>query len=163
MKSRTAFDAYCSQVAPPVFSVLWPVLRIALGIQFLLAGTSKMAPGWSAEAYLNASTGPFRDFFISLAGNSTIDFLNAWGLFLIGLSLIIGLSVRISSIFAAFLMIMYFFAHFEQNTMYGPIGYHTIYFIIFLIYTSGGAGHAFGLDGVVHANARQEWLRFITK
>lgn len=163
MRARTAFDAYCSQVATPVFSALWPLLRILLGIQFLISGITKMSPNWSASGYLEASTGPFREFFISLAGNPLIDFLNVWGLFLIGLSLILGLFIRPASFFAGILMILYFFAHFEQNTMHGPINYHAIYLIIFAIYMSGGAGHAFGLDSLVHENTRRKWLKFITK
>lgn len=163
MRARTTFDTYCSQVNSASFSVIWPILRIALGIQFLISGLMKFSPTWSASGYLEASTGPLRDFFISLSGSSLVDSLNAWGLTLIGLALILGLFVRPASFFGVILMILYFLSHLEQNTIYGPINYHIIYTFIFFLYISGGAGHAFGLDSLIHENTRKHWLKFLTK
>jgi thiosulfate dehydrogenase [quinone] large subunit len=62
--------------------------------------------------YLLESRGLFSTFFLSLAANPTavrvVDFLNIWGLILIGLGLIVGLFTRISSILGMILLLLYY-------------------------------------------------------
>lgn len=127
------------------------VLRLAMGWLMFYAGWSKLtAPeGWSAKGYLLTSTGPFKDFFIGLAGNPTIDWLNMWGLTLIGLALIFGVVVRFASFWGALLMLLYYFAHFEQNIVQGWLDYHVFYTLTFIFFMFVGAGYVFGLDRYV--------------
>lgn len=87
-------------------------LRIAMGWLMFYAGITKiLSPEWSAAGYLmNAKT--FSGFYQWLAGSSLlplVNFLNEWGLTLIGLALIFGLFVRISSIAGVVLMLLYYF------------------------------------------------------
>jgi len=98
-------------------------LRILVGWHFLYEGIAKlMAPGWSAKIYLMSSNWIFSDIFQWMSDSpgliKTVDFLNTWGLILIGLSLFTGLLVRWSSIAGALLLVFYFAA-------YPPIPGHT--------------------------------------
>jgi uncharacterized membrane protein YphA (DoxX/SURF4 family) len=98
-------------------------LRILVGWHFLYEGIVKlMTPGWSSKMFLMGSNWIFSDLFHWMADSPgiihTVDFLNTWGLILIGLSLFIGLLARWSSIAGALLLLFYFMA-------YPPIPGHT--------------------------------------
>ena len=91
---------------------LLTALRILVGWHFLYEGISKlMNPGWSAKMYLLGSKWILSDFFHWLASSADVmkivDFLNIWGLILIGLSLFIGLFSRWSSLFGGLLLLFY--------------------------------------------------------
>jgi len=135
-------------------------LRVGLGLVFLNAGLSKMTD-WSAAGYLQGSTGPLADWFISLAGNPFVDQLNVWGLTLIGVALILGILVRPASLFGILVMALYYLSDFEGNTSHGLIDEHIIYALIFLLFLSGGIGHVFGLDGLIFARIRKKgiWVK----
>ncbi len=158
MRKQTPYDRLCKQTNRRWFSVVLTILRVALGIVFFGAGLAKMSD-WSAAGYLQGSTGPLADWFISLAGNPIVDQLNIWGLTLIGVALILGLLVRPASFFAAIMMILYYLSQFEQNTEHGLIDDHIVYALIFVLFLSGGIGHVFGLDGIASGRIRkQTWL-----
>ena len=91
-------------------------LRIIVGWHFLYEGIVKlMTNGWSAKMYLMGSSWIFAGFFHWLASMPRVmilvDFLNIWGLILIGLSLFSGLLVRWASIAGAALLFFYFVAY----------------------------------------------------
>ena len=97
-------------------SYLLTFLRILIGWHFLYEGISKLiTPGWTAKYYLLGSKWIFAGLFHWMASSpgiiKTVDFLNVWGLILIGLSLFIGLFVRWSSIAGAVLLFFYFVAY----------------------------------------------------
>lgn len=138
-------------------------LRILVGWHFLYEGITKlMIPGWSAKIYLMGSNWIFSDLFHRMADSPAImkavDFLNIWGLILIGLSLFIGLLVRWSSVAGAVLLLFYFVA-------YPPIPGYTfgsvaegsymwvnktlIEFVILLIFTALPADYFFGADRLI--------------
>ena len=103
---------------------LLTVLRILIGWHFLYEGIAKLlSPAWTAKYYLLGSNWIFADLFQWMASSpgilKVVDFLNVWGLILIGLSLFIGLFVRWSSICGAVLLLFYFLA-------YPPIFGHTL-------------------------------------
>jgi thiosulfate dehydrogenase [quinone] large subunit len=154
MRKQTAFNRFCKQTHQSWFSITLSVLRIAMGVVFLGAGIAKMSD-WSAAEYLQGSSGPLADWFISLAGNPIVDFLNIWGLTFIGAALIIGLLVRPASFFALIMMVLYYLSQFEQNTEYGLIDEHVIYALVFVFFLSGGVGHVLGLDGIAMQKIRK--------
>ncbi len=97
-------------------SYLLTGLRIVVGWHFLYEGVSKlMTPGWSAKMYLMGSKWIFSDIFHQMTSSAStmkvVDFLNIWGLILIGFSLFVGLVVRWSSIAGAVLLLFYFVAY----------------------------------------------------
>lgn len=92
------------------------VLRITIGWHFLYEGGVKVLnPHWTSKAYLLDSGGFLKDFFTQLAGNQALlsisDYANAWGLTLIGLSLLLGLFTRYSSIAGIILLLLYYLSH----------------------------------------------------
>jgi len=96
-----------------IFLVL---LRTVIGWHFLYEGISKLlSPGWSSYNFLSVSKWIFADFFQSLAANpralEIVDFLNIWGLILIGLSLFFGILTRYSSAFGIIMLSLYYVAN----------------------------------------------------
>ena len=92
------------------------VLRILVGWHFLFEGVTKLLdPVWTSEYYLLGSKWIFAGLFHWMASSpdilKVVDFLNIWGLILIGLSLFIGLFVRWSSLCGAVLLLFYFVAY----------------------------------------------------
>jgi len=91
-------------------------LRVLLGWYFLYEGIVKISnPDWSSIGYLLDSRGPFAGIFHALASNpngvSVADWLNMWGLTLIGLGLLLGLFTQLSLIFGMLLLILYYLSH----------------------------------------------------
>jgi len=137
------------------FGVAYIAMRLALGGLFLMTGWTKITSGWSAASYLAVSTGPFAEWFKAMAGIGAIDVMNEWGLFLLGVALILGFLVRPAAMLGVLLMVLYYFAHFIENTAHGFIDEHIIYSTALALFAAGGAGHAFGLNSIVLGNIRK--------
>lgn len=131
-------------------------LRISMGWLMLYAGLSKVLdPEWTAAGYLmNAKT--FPGFFELLAQPSIIpliDLVNEWGLTLLGISLILGVFVRISSVLGATLMFLYYLPILEfpyAGSHSFIIDDHIIYILVLVYFASSNAGRVFGLDKKWH-------------
>jgi uncharacterized membrane protein YphA (DoxX/SURF4 family) len=92
------------------------IIRAAVGWHFLYEGCIKLfADSWSAASYLNNTYGFLSGFYHWLADSparlGVVDFLNIWGLILIGLALFIGLCVRWASLAGVLLLALYYFAY----------------------------------------------------
>lgn len=127
------------------------ISRLAIGWLIFYAGITKILdPAWTAAGYLaNAKTFPgFYGWFASPANIDWVNFLNEWGLTLIGISLILGLGVRLSSILGALLMLLYYFPVLEfPKVEHGFIvDDHLIYAVILLFFAAVRAGRYYGLD-----------------
>ena len=96
--------------------IIITIIRAAVGWHFLFEGCSKLfAAEWSAASYLNNTFGFLSGFYHWLAATPVrigiVDFLNVWGLLLIGLALFLGLFVRWASLAGALLLALYYFAY----------------------------------------------------
>ncbi len=92
------------------------VLRVVVGWHFLYEGLSKLfINGWSSEGYLSVSKWIFAPFFQWIAATPTVlaivDFLNIWGLILVGLGLMFGALTRTAAFFAMILLSLYYLAN----------------------------------------------------
>jgi thiosulfate dehydrogenase (quinone) large subunit len=92
------------------------ILRVAIGWHLLYEGIIKlMNPNWSSVGYLMDSKGWFAGIFHSIAANpdalQVADFLNIWGLILVGLGLILGLFTRLSCYGGIALLALYYLSH----------------------------------------------------
>jgi uncharacterized membrane protein YphA (DoxX/SURF4 family) len=110
------------------------LLRVVIGWHLLYEGLSKLlTPGWTAQGYLEGSYGFMSGFFHSLAANSSlmpvVDFLNIWGLILIGTGLFIGVLLRFSAVAGMLLLMLYYFAYPPFGTSLYP-NYEGHYWII---------------------------------
>ena len=91
-------------------------LRVLIGWHFLYEGVSKLFnPNWTSVGYLLDSQGPLGDFFHALAAHpgllNAVDFLNVWGLVLIGLGLILGMFTRVATVAGMALLLFYYASH----------------------------------------------------
>jgi len=162
MKRRSAFSTFEQATSQTWFAYTLLALRLALGVMFLYAGISKLGD-WTAVGYLEAATGPLAEWFQSMAGSVLVDQLNIWGQILIGVALIIGACVRPASFFGIVMMLLYYFAQFEQNTAHGLIDAHIINVVVFILFLAGGVGHIFGLNELLTRGMKKtNWLvRFL--
>ena len=92
------------------------VLRVLIGWFFLYEGLAKiLSPNWTSYGYLMDSKGIFSPLFTMIAGNPTMmavaDFINIYGLTIIGLLLILGLFERVGYLGAAILLLLYYLSH----------------------------------------------------
>jgi thiosulfate dehydrogenase [quinone] large subunit len=88
-------------------------LRILIGWQILYEGFSKLIiPNWSSYGFLKESKwilAGFSNWIISHHGIlNAVDFLNKWGLIVIGTGLILGLLTRAAAISGALLLFIYY-------------------------------------------------------
>lgn len=139
--------------------------RLIIGWMFFYAGITKVLdPQWSAEGYLKGAKSFVWLFQILLDPNilPIINFMNKWGLTLLGVSLIIGLFVRFSSLLGVLLMALYYlalsFPHPNPNSYI--VDQHIIYISILLFFASVQAGRVFGIDGkrIHHHSGWKKWL-----
>ena len=131
------------------------LLRVLMAWTFLYAASHQVfVPNWSVVAFLN-QTKTFHDFFAIFTGQSVaplVTFLVGYGHLLIGLSLLVGLMVRISAAFGILLMLVYWLAHMDfpyiENSNNLIVDYHIVYATIlaYLIYKH--AGLVWGLDAL---------------
>lgn len=128
-------------------------LRIALGWLYFYAGITKIInPSWSAKGYI-LSANTMAGFYESLTQPgilSFVNFLNEWGLTLLGISLILGLFVRISSLCGVLLMILYYipilnFPYVGEHSYL--IDEHIIFSLVLIFFFVIRAGRTWGLDG----------------
>jgi uncharacterized membrane protein YphA (DoxX/SURF4 family) len=138
--------------------LLITILRIAIGWHFLYEGISKIVQGnWSSSGYLMNTSGFFSGFYHFLAGSPVLlritDFLNMYGLVVIGLALFLGFFCRLASLAGAVLLILYYFAYPPfGNPMLNPADGHL--FIVDKIFLEATAllfifiyrENGFGLD-----------------
>src|SRR3989338_4255536 len=132
--------------------IVYFLLRLNMGWLMLYAGVTKILdPKWTAKGYIaNAKT--FPELYKWLASDNIlpiINFLNEWGLTLIGVSIIIGFFVRISSVFGGLLMLLYYFPVLKFPYA-GQFSYivdeHIIYALVFVFFIVMDVGRYWGLD-----------------
>lgn len=125
---------------------IWGLLRIALGFVFFwafidklfglgfatAAGKSWLSGGSPTTGFLKMGTqGPFASFFQSLAGSAVVDWLFMMGLLLLGVSLILGIGVKIASYGGSLLLFLMWLALIPpQNNPF--VDEHIIYILALL-------------------------------
>ena len=128
------------------------LLRLALGWLFLYAGITKLInPAWSAAGFLNnAKTFPgLFQWFASPSNIGWVNFMNEWGLTLLGISLILGIGVRLSSILGSLLMLLYYlprlqFPYPDANSFI--VDQHIIFIAVLCFFATIRAGRIYGLE-----------------
>lgn len=116
------------------------------------AGITKILdPQWSAEDYLRGAKTfvGFFQWFLRPGVLPIVNFVNEWGLTLLGISLILGIFVRLSLLLGAVLMLLYYFPVL-QFPYIAPHSYivdeHIIYTLVLLFLSAVRAGRAWGLE-----------------
>jgi thiosulfate dehydrogenase [quinone] large subunit len=139
------------------------ILRITIGWHFLYEGGVKILnPHWTAKSYLLDSGGFLKGFFELIAGNQTLlsisDSANAWGLAMIGLSLLLGIFTRYSSIAGIVLLLLYYLSHpafpgmeylFPSDGSYFIINKTLVELFALLVLFAFPTSHIFGLQRMI--------------
>lgn len=140
-------------------TTLLVLLRISLGAFFLYAGLSQLFdPSWSPQGFLlGAKSFPgLYAFFASPMMLPIIAFVNKWALTLLGISLIVGSCVRLSSLLGAVLMLLYYGAQLSFPYVGGSflVDQHVIYIFALLFISAIDAGQWWGFDGFLRKRTR---------
>ncbi len=132
------------------FIFLWAFLDKVFGLGF----ATKPEQAWIAgdsptTGFLkNAVHGPFADFFHSLAGMAIIDWMFMLGLLFIGLSLTLGVFVRLGGLSGALMLFMMYLAVGLPPANHPFIDDHFIYILVMGVLVFGNSGKYFGLGNL---------------
>ena len=90
-------------------------LRFAIGWHFFYEGVSKAVNAyWTSAGYLDQSQGFLSGWFVDLASSpstlAVVDFLNVWGLILVGLCLMLGGLTRTGTLVGILMLSLYYLA-----------------------------------------------------
>ncbi len=146
------------------------IIRVAIGWHFLYEGISKLfIENWSSQSYLANTSGFLSGFYHWLAGGETlvqvVDFMNVYGLILIGLALFTGIFIRIASVGGILLLALYYFAYPPYGTsLFGGSEGH--FYIVdrnfleafLLLWFMIGKQAGFGLDELLHFRSSRKKL-----
>lgn len=144
--------------------------RLTMAWTFLYAASHQVFTKWSVADFLNSTKTfhPFYVHFTSPAIAPMLTFVVSYGHLLIGLSLLLGLAVRLSSIFGIALMILYWTAHMDfpyiSNTNNFLVDEHIVFAGVLVLLIVERAGHVWGLDAWAATQGflrRQPFLRWI--
>jgi thiosulfate dehydrogenase (quinone) large subunit len=131
------------------------LLRLAMGWLFFYAGITKVLDAsWSAAGYLNSAE-TFGIFYAWLASPELLpvtNFVNQFGLTLLGVFLLLGLFVRWSAYAGAVLMLLYYFPVLTFpyiGTHAFLVDEHIIYALSLIMLGILEAGRTWGLDGKI--------------
>lgn len=130
------------------------VLRVVIGWYFVYTGWTKVVtfftdtPDWSAQDFLGNLDGPFAPFFSGMMGNAVIDYLNAFGLFLVGVAVSLGILTRFACYCGILLMTLYYLAGFPPERAF-IVDNHLIFIGVFLVLAAESAGRYWGIDQYV--------------
>ncbi|HLD19250.1 MAG TPA: hypothetical protein VJB90_04540 [Candidatus Nanoarchaeia archaeon] len=139
--------------------IAWGLLRISLGLTFFwafidklfgLGFATKQANAWlaggspTAGFLTNATKGPFKEIFAGLSGQAWVDWLFMIGLLCIGVSLIIGVGMKVAAWTGSLLMLLMYLALMPPAN-HPFIDDHIIYAIALMALMFSGANKHLGL------------------
>lgn len=137
------------------------LLRLGLGWVFLYSGLTKVLnPDWTAAGYLkSAKTFPALYQWLASAANiDWVNFLNQWGLTLVGAALVLGIAIRIASWTGVAIMLLYYFPVLTFPKI-GANSYivdeHIVYALILLVFASLESQGTWGIYGLLQ---KKGWL-----
>jgi thiosulfate dehydrogenase [quinone] large subunit len=125
---------------------LWAFLDKTFGLGYATKAEDAWIDGGSPTyGFLNfAATGPFEDFYKSIAGDAWADWLFMIGLAGIGIALIAGVAMRIAAAAGAAMLLMMWTAVLppENNPFMDD---HIVYALVLVLLAAIGAGRFVGL------------------
>lgn len=145
-------------------------LRIVMGWVLFYAGIDKLLDSeWTAKGYLmgaaNRDGSLFPGFWETMAQDyiGIVDPLNAWGVTLVGLALILGVLVRWSAFWGAVTMLFYYLSSFPLSHSF-YIDDHIVYATLLFGLGAFGAGRILGIDEFLEETTivqQNPWLRYL--
>ena len=133
-----------------------------MGWLFFYAGITKILdPKWSAAFYIKDAKmfRGFYDFLLTPNVLPVVNFLNEWGLTLIGAALIFGIFVRLASFFGLVLMVLYYLPIFPPA--HGLVDEHIIYSLVFMVFMAFGSGEILTLNKWLQERLHPMWHKWV--
>jgi len=101
---------------PESLRLIFTILRLFIGWHFLYEGISKVFnPTWTSAWYLLDAQWWFGSIFRAIPESPVlleiVDFLNIWGLIIVGITLLFGIFTRFGAIAGAALLFMYYISN----------------------------------------------------
>jgi uncharacterized membrane protein YphA (DoxX/SURF4 family) len=142
---------------------LYTTVRILIGWHFLYEGVAKIIAGnWTSAPFLSGSRWIFAPIFNVMAEStlftSVIDFINIWGMILVGSGLIFGLLTRWASLGGALMLFFYFVAYppvpgymvsVPVEGSYLWVNKTLIEFFVLVTFSFLSSGYQFSLDRLI--------------
>ena len=129
------------------------VFRMLMAWTFIYAASHQIFNSKFSAAGFLRSTKTFHEIYAPLTSPSIdpiLTFLVSYGHLAIGLSLLVGFMVRVSSLAGVALLLTYWTAHMDwpyiENTTNFIVDYHIVYATVCVYLFATRAGHVFGLD-----------------
>ena len=155
----------------PTERALIVFFRLAMAWTFLYAASHQVFTDWSVAGFLTG-TKTFHWLYAPLGAPAIAAVLTVivgYGHLLIGLSLLSGLMVRLSSIFGIGIMLLYWMAHMDfpyiSDTTNFLIDEHVVYGLVLGLLIVVRAGHIWGLDAWADKQPQvthNKWLTWAT-
>jgi len=144
------------------------ILRILVGWHFMYEGLAKLLnPYWTSAGYLFESQWWFKGIFQAIAASPAaltfVDYVNIWGLTLIGAALMLGFLTRTATVGAIVLLVLYYIAvppfpgyvySMPMEGSYLIVNKTLIELAAALTLLAFPTGRSFGLDGLVPWKSR---------
>ena len=138
-------------------------LRLFIGWHFLYEGLAKLVnPYWTSAEYMDQAGWLFKKLFVALAASPTavtvVDFLNEWGLLLIGLGLLFGLFTRTAAVAGIVVLLLYYIVAPPLVGISSAVPREGSYLIVNKVLIEAAAlavvllfntSRSFGLDGLI--------------
>lgn len=125
---------------------LWAFLDKLFGLGFATkAGNAWLVGGSPTTGFLKMATyGPFKPFFVSLAGNTWVDWEFMLVLFFVGTALLFGVALRLTAYIGSLLLILMWLSLFppKNNPL---IDEHIIFALVLWVLYYSRAGEHWGL------------------
>ena len=125
--------------------LLWAFFDKLFGLGFATMRNKSWLAGNSPTSgfLLNATRGPFAELFKSLAGSGWVDWIFMLGLFLIGLSLLFGIFMKLAGYSGTVMFLLMWLALLppENNPIFDE---HIIYSLVLILLSSFKAGKYLG-------------------
>lgn len=131
--------------------LIWVLLRISMGFIFLWTFVDK-APMWLAGGsptlgFLeNGTSGVFADLFFNMSGNAFTDLMYMFGLFSVGVALILGIQMKLAAIGGSLIMLLIYLASALPPAHNPIVDEHIIYILVLWGLYKVKAGQILGLD-----------------
>ncbi|MCE9549290.1 hypothetical protein K8Q98_02735 [Candidatus Nomurabacteria bacterium] len=142
------------------FKAVLGILRLSIGLVFLWAFFDKLL-GWGfattpEQAWLSGGSpttgflqfgvhGPFAEFFNSLAGSATVDWLFMLGLLFVGVSLTLGIFMKLGGWSGILMLLLMYLAVGLPPEHHPFIDDHFVYIFVILAVVWGNTQKYFGL------------------
>jgi len=142
---------------------LWAFLDKLFGLGFATAKEAAWISGGSPTTgfLTHAVSGPFADFFSSLAGAPWVDWLFMIGLLCLGVALILGIAMRLAGFFGALLMVIFYLASAIPPTNNPFVDEHIVYALMLLGFAVSEEGQTLGLGKQWRGSALVKKLPFL--